>query len=165
MGAPWGPMGPHGAHGGAHGGPHGAPMGPIWPAGLPAGWKSSFHFSRCYFSQTETQNLARDLANGVSECILDPFSRLLQTILYRTDRRRAHHLPPDPNIFNGHNRFLLNWPFSGGSKILIFPRCYFWQTRSNRLFDRLLAPLGCPMETLGGWSTAAIRRDPGAERP
>ena len=113
-------------------------MGPIWPAGLPAGWKSSFHFSRCYFSQTETQNLARDLANGVSECILDPFSRLLQTILYRTDRRRAHHLPPDPNIFNGHNRFLLNWPFSGGSKILIFPRCYFWQTESNRLFDRFL---------------------------
>ena len=113
---------------GPHGGAHGAPMGPIWPAGLPAGWKSSFHFSRCYFSQTKTQNLARDLANGVSECILDPFSRLLQTILHRTDRRRAHHLPPDPNIFNGHNRFLLNWPFSGGSKIRIFPRCYFWQT-------------------------------------
>ena len=152
MGAPWGPMGPHGAHGGAHGGPHGAPMGPMWPAGLPAGWKSSFHFSRCYFSQTETQNLARDLANGVSECILDPFSRLLQTILYRTDRRRAHHLPPDPNIFNGHNRFLLNWPFSGGSKILIFPRCYFWQTKSNRLFDRLLAPLG-------GWRAAGGRRE------
>ena len=105
----------------------GAPWAPMWPAGLPAGWKSSFHFSRCYFSQTETQNLARDLANGVSECILDPFSRLLQTILYRTDRRRAHHHPPDHNIFNGHNRFLLSSPFSGGSKILIFPRCYFWQ--------------------------------------
>ena len=102
-------------------------MGPMWPAGLLAGWKSSFHFSKCYFSQTETQNLAMDLANGVPECILDPFSRLLQTILYRTDRRRAHHLPPDPNIFNRHNRFLLNWPFSGGGKILIFPKCYFWQ--------------------------------------
>ena len=127
MGAPWGPMGPHGAPMGPMGAPMGAPMGPHGPhvASRPAGRLEIQ--PKCYFSQTETQNLARDLDNGVSECILDPFSRLLQKILYRTDRRRAHHLPPDPNIFNRHNRFWLNWPFAGWGKFLIFPKCYFWQ--------------------------------------
>ena len=143
-------MGHHGDPHGPHGGARGAPMGPIWAAGLPAGWKSSFHFSKCYFSQTETQNLATDLANGVSECILDPFSPLLQTILYRTDRRRAHHLPPDPNIFNGHNRFLLNWPFSGGSKILIFPRPYFWQRGGRGRMGGKWGRMGLGCEGRGG---------------
>ena len=94
-------MGRHGGAHGPHGGAHGAPMGPIWPAGLPAGWKSSFHFSRYYFSQTETQNLATDLANGVVEYTLDPISPLPKTMLFRLYRWRAHNLPPDPNIWNG----------------------------------------------------------------
>ena len=117
MGPPWAPWGR----------PWGRPWGPHGPhvASRPAGRLEIQ--PKCYFSQTETQNLERDLDNGVSECILDPFSRLLQKILYRTNRRRAHHLPPDPNIFNRHNRFWLNWPFAGWGKFLIFPKCYFWQ--------------------------------------
>ena len=60
---------------------------------------------KVYFGQ-ESEKIDVDLANGVSESIWNLINRLPKTLLFRLYRRRAHHLPPDPNILKGQTEKL-----------------------------------------------------------
>ena len=53
-----------------------------------------------------------DLAKGGSGATRDHINPLPRTLLYRIIRRRAHHLPPDPNIFGPKTPNLKIGPFS-----------------------------------------------------
>ena len=69
----------------------------------------------------ESNTLTLDFAIDGVESTWDPINPVPRTWLYyRIIRRRAHHLPPDPNIFGPHTQNLKIGPFSKFGKILLF---------------------------------------------
>ena len=130
-------------------------MGPIWPACRPAR-SPAFNFRGIIFPNRDPE-FDLDLANGVSDSILDPISRLLQTLLYRKYRRRAHHLSPDPNIFNGQTQQLKFWHFSGFGKLIILGCVISGKQNQIVVFS---CPEGWVRGTMlktGNWSIVAYR--------
>ena len=63
-----------------------------------------------YFFQ-KTDFLTPDLANYGPDGTQDQLNPVRRTLLYRHFARRAHHLPPDPNIFNAKTKKLENYNF------------------------------------------------------
>ena len=57
--------------------------------------------------------LTPDLTNHGPDGTRDHRNPVRRTLLYRNFPRRAHHLPPDPNILNAKTQKLKKIPFSG----------------------------------------------------
>ena len=96
----------------------GAPVGPMGPTGPVACVSRGARdppgccFPKKAVFRQKTGILTLDLANGGSGATRDPINPLPRTWLYRIIRRRAHHLPPDPNIFGPKTQNLKIGPFS-----------------------------------------------------
>ena len=73
-------------------------------------------------SANKSRILTLDLAKGGAETTRDPINPLPRTWLYRILRRRAHHLPPDPNILGPQTQKLENLPFQDVEEIV--GNCY-----------------------------------------
>ena len=80
----------------------------IWPT-------DGFRKSGLVWSIPESDH-PPDLANGGPESTRDPINPLRRTWLYRIFRRRAHHLPPDPNILKSQTPKLKKCPNPGLGK-------------------------------------------------
>ena len=127
LGPPWAPWSPRVPQGGPHG-PHGAPMAHTGPvACVSHGARDSpglFH-RKMLLRRKQNEILALDLAKGGAETTRDPINPLPRTWVYSIFRRRAGHLPPDPNILhNFTNPTLENFAILQILKILV---------RGNRL--------------------------------
>ena len=56
------------------------------------------------YSFSKTDFLTPDLANYGPDGTQDHLNPVRRTLLYRHFARRAHHLPPDPNILNAKTK-------------------------------------------------------------
>ena len=59
-------------------------------------------YSLVFFQKTDF--LTPDLANYGPDGTQDQLNPVRRTLLYRHFARRAHHLPPDPNILNAKTK-------------------------------------------------------------
>ena len=75
------------------------PMGPVACVSRGARDPQGCCFPEKMLFRQKTGILTLDLAKGGPGDTRDPINPLPRTWLYRNLRRRAHHLPPDPNIF------------------------------------------------------------------
>ena len=111
LGALWAPRGPMG------------PRGPVACVSRGTHNPQGFCFPERMLLQQNTGILTLDLAKDGSGSTQDPIRPLPRTSSHRNLRRRAHHLPPDPNIFRPQTPNLKIRPLSKFGKSSWVCRC------------------------------------------